>query len=70
MAAQTLSRSVADAIEFADVELKHPDFADSKATVEFIRVIDRTFDILNSKNSLAKGFKVFYAVYFVCFLTT
>ena len=38
-------------------ELKHPEFSGSEATVEFIRCFDSIFDAMNSKNSLAKGFK-------------
>ncbi len=57
LAAQTLSSSVADAIEFLSKGMKLPNFAGSEATVEFIRMIDCLFDILNSRNPLAKGFK-------------
>lgn len=56
LAAQTLSSGVANAIEFLD-NSNHPDFKGSAPTVSFIRRIDKLFDILNSKNALAKGFK-------------
>ena len=56
IAAQILSSSVADALEFCDRNLKLPEFSDCTATVEFIRVIDRLFDVLNSRNPLAKGY--------------
>ena len=57
LAAQTLSASVADAIEFCRINLKLNQFLNSEATVRFLRVIDRLFDLLNSRNPLAKGFK-------------
>ena len=57
LAAQTLSSSVADAIEFLDVSMKLPQFNNSQATVNFIRIIDRAFDILNSRNPMGKGYK-------------
>jgi hypothetical protein len=57
LAAQTLSSSVANAIEFLDSSLKIPEFCDSKGTVKFIRVIDQLFDMLNTRNPLGKGFK-------------
>ena len=56
LAAQTLSSSVADAIEFLDVVMKNPKFQDSNGTVKFIRMIDRLFDMLNSRNPVGKGF--------------
>ena len=55
MATQRLSSSVADAVEFLDVSMKLPQFKNSQATVNFIRIIDRAFDILNSRNPLGKG---------------
>ena len=57
LAAQTLSSSVANAIEFLDVSAKHPSFCDSQGTVKFIRTIDQLFDMLNSRNPIGKGFK-------------
>ena len=57
LAAQTLSSSVADAIEFLDVSVKLPEFKGSQPTITFIRTIDRLFDILNSRNPVAKGYK-------------
>ena len=57
LAAQTLSSSVADAIEFLDKSTKLPSFCNSHGTVKFIHTIDRLFDILNSRNPIAKGFK-------------
>lgn len=57
LAAETLSNSVADSIEFLRKKgIKA--FQGSEATVEFIRRINNTFDILNSKDTNdAIGFK-------------
>ena len=50
LAAQTLSSSVVDAIEFLDVGMKNRKFQNSSGTVKFVRTIDRLFDMLNSRN--------------------
>ena len=55
IAASTLSRSVADALDFCRIDCKNPKFADSAATSKFLRVIDGVFDVLNSRNPLAIG---------------
>ena len=57
LAAQAISSSVADAIEYCSGKLKLPQFEGSAATINFIRTFDRLFDILNSRNPLANGFK-------------
>ncbi|XP_071641013.1 uncharacterized protein [Temnothorax longispinosus] len=57
LAAQTLSSSVADAIEFCARVLGLPEFQGSEGTVRFIRCIDRLFDFLNSRNPFGKGYK-------------
>ena len=57
LAAQTLSSSVADAIEFLDICMKNPKFKESSGTVKFTRTIDRLFDMLNSRSPIAKGYK-------------
>lgn len=57
LAAQTLSSSLADAIEFLDMKMKNLSFQNSSATVKFSRTIDRLFDMLNSRNPLGKGYK-------------
>ena len=57
LAVQTLSNSVADAIDFLRDELAHSKFQGSEATTEFIRKIDVMFDLLNSKNPFLKGTK-------------
>ena len=57
LAAQSLSSSVADAIEYCATILKFPQFQGSEATVKFLRMFDHLFDVLNSRNPLAKGYK-------------
>ncbi|KAK9727484.1 hypothetical protein QE152_g19146 [Popillia japonica] len=46
LAVQALSSSMADAIEYLR-QTGHADFQNSESTVEFIRNIDRMFDMLN-----------------------
>lgn len=57
LAAQTLSASVADAIEFCWETLRLRAFKGCEPTVRFIRCIDCIFDFLNVRNPLGKGFK-------------
>ena len=57
LAAQSLSSSVADAIEYCTNVLKLPQFKGSEATVKFINTTDDLFDILNCRNICAKGYK-------------
>jgi len=55
-AAQTLSSSTADSLEY----LKHfnfPGLENVEATVEYCRAIYRIFDFLNSKSKFSKPFK-------------
>jgi len=54
LAMQTLSDSVADAIEWCNTDLQLKQFQDSEATCEFIRVFNVLTDIFNSRNPLAK----------------
>ena len=56
LAAQMLSDSVADAIEFCEKE-NLPGFEDCAPTIKFIRTINKLFDILNSRNLLANCYK-------------
>ena len=56
LAAQTLSSGTADALEFL-MHIKNPIFDGAEATVQFIRMIDRIFDLLNSRTPFGKGFK-------------
>lgn len=57
LAAQSLSSSVADAIEYCSTELKLPQFQGCEATVKFLRLSDHLSDISNSRNPLAKRYK-------------
>jgi len=57
LAAQTLSQSVADALQFCLKELQLPEFKGCEATIEFIRSIDILFDFLNSRNLYGQGYK-------------
>ena len=56
VAAQTLSSSVADSIEYLMLS-GHPKFADASGTIRFIRIVDRLFDLLNSRSPFGKGYK-------------
>ena len=56
IAAQTLSSSVADALEYL-MNTGDVFFKDAGPTIKFIRVVDRLFDQLNSKNPFAKRFQ-------------
>ena len=58
LAAQTLSTSVADAIEHCCQTLKLEQFQGSEATGKFVHIFDHLFDILNSRNPCAKGNKL------------
>lgn len=57
MAAQTISTSVADALETLKAGFKLPEFASAEATINFIRIFDGLFDLMNSRNPFAKGTK-------------
>lgn len=55
IAAQTLSSSVANALDFCRDDLQLDQFKDSAATSQFCRNIDASFDILNSRNRYNKN---------------
>lgn len=57
LATQLLSSSVSKAIEFCRQDLNLPEFSDSKATENFIMLMNNVFDILNSRNLKANGCK-------------
>ena len=57
VAAQTLSSSVADALEFLEKSARLPEFQGCGPTIKFIRHIDMLFDILNSRHRLQTGYK-------------
>ena len=56
IAAQTLSASVSSAITFLR-SLQVPEFQDSKATSDFVLLINNICDILNSKSKFGKKYK-------------
>jgi hypothetical protein len=57
VAAQTLSTSVADSLDFLRDDLKMADFQNSEATSEFVRLFDSLFDVFNSKIFWEKDLK-------------
>lgn len=57
LAAQLFSRSVADALQLCESDLKLPAFKHAAATIKFIQIINDLFDILNSKNIKQPGLK-------------
>ena len=57
LAAQVITASVADALEYCDVELHPPQFSEFAATVGVLRIFDAAFDLLNSRNPCGTGFK-------------
>ena len=57
LAAQTLSSSVADALDFLRDDLRNPDIACCEGTVFFIRAVDMAFDILQSRSPRVSGCK-------------
>ena len=57
LAVQTLSNSVADAIDYCRDNLGLEEFAGSEATTEFIRIFDKTFDLFNSRSYYGKDYK-------------
>jgi len=58
IAAQTLSSSVADALDFCR-NIKINGFENREATTEFILFVDKWFKILNSGNPHGRGPKSF-----------
>lgn len=56
LAAQVLSSSVADSIDFLR-QSGNLLFLGSEPTVEFIKMMDRLFDLMNSKSPFGHGFK-------------
>lgn len=56
IAAQTLSSSTADALEFLQKQGLE-EFANCGETIIFIRTKDRIFDFLNTSNPFGKGYK-------------
>ena len=57
LTAQVLSASVADAIEFYDLDLNISEFKKSIATVDFLQNFYDLFETLNSRSLKHLGFK-------------
>lgn len=57
LAAQLLSKRVADAIEYKKNVEEDPGFEDAQGTINFLRIFDRCFDVLNTRNKNENGFK-------------
>jgi hypothetical protein len=55
LAAQTLSKIVADSLEFLRNKIKHPEFQNCEPTTRFLNIINNSFDLLNSRNPFGKG---------------
>lgn len=55
LAAQTISSRVADTLQF--FKQTSAAFKDADATIEFLRIFDRLFDIMNARNKFGKGYK-------------
>ena len=56
LAAQLFSSSVADSLEFLMLS-ECKEFENAHGTINFIRIIDKLFDLLNSKNPFGKRYK-------------
>ena len=56
LAAQLLSESVATSLQFC-LDEKLSDFKGCEATIEFIKIFNNLFDVLNSRNLCSSGFK-------------
>lgn len=56
LAAQLLSKSIADALTFCTDSLKLQTFQDSAATIKFLKIFNDLFDIFNSKSLKQHGF--------------
>ncbi|CAH2007653.1 unnamed protein product [Acanthoscelides obtectus] len=54
LAVQTLSKSVAEALDFLNKDLAIADFKDSEATAYFCRTVNNLFDVFNSRNRMSK----------------
>ena len=57
LSVQALSNSTAQAL-LCLKSLGHDEFQDCEETVNFIKIMDTLFDIINSRNPFGKGFKV------------
>lgn len=57
LAVQVLSASVSCALQYLCCDLKLEEFQGCEGTVDFCFLFDQIFDMFNSKNPLAKGYK-------------
>lgn len=57
LAVQLLSESVADALLYCEQELGLQEFKGCSATVRFLKIFNKIFDILNSRSLVAPSFK-------------
>ena len=57
LAAQVLSRSVAEALSFASQHSGVRGLEDVSGTVQFLKMFDEIFDLLNSKTPITSGTK-------------
>lgn len=57
LATQLMSESVADALSYCAYGLNLPDFQGSDATIKFLKIMNHSFDILNSRNISHKWYK-------------
>lgn len=55
LAVQTLSKSVADALDFLNKDVQDEQFSNSEGTAKFCRLLNNVFDIFNSRNVLTKN---------------
>jgi len=55
LAAQTLSSSVATALEICETDLELKKFEGASATARFCKIVNDCFDLLNSKNIFNKN---------------
>jgi len=63
LASQLLSNSVVDALLFCKDNLKLKDFEGCEATINFIKLFNDAFDILNSRHLMSYGFKGAVSIY-------
>ena len=49
-AAQTLNNSVSDSIDFLRDDYQITDFSGSETIMRFLRIMDKVFDLLNSRH--------------------
>lgn len=57
LASQLFSQSVVDALKFCNDDLNMSEFSETGVTIQFIKMFNATFDILNVRSINCKGFK-------------